>query len=212
MIVVDESEPRIQSERGQPAWDLALLYPPQGEWREEDYLALNTKRLVEFSDGCIKVLPMPTLFHQLVALYLCNVLNDWVKNRGLGTVAIAPLPVKIASGKFREPDVLFLRPERIESTRKPPLGADLVMEVVSDGEEDRRRDLVDKRQEYAAAGIPEYWIVDPREMTITVLSLENAAPTYAIDGVYKPGETAKSRLLKGFEVDVKAAFAAGENP
>lgn len=50
----------------------------------------------------------------------------------------------------------------------------LVMEVVSGGPQDRKRDLVIKRAEYAAAGIPEYWIVDPESRRITVLTLVGA--------------------------------------
>ena len=46
------------------------------------------------------------------------------------------------------------------------------MEVVSSGDEDRRRDLKTKRDEYALAGIPEYWIVDPELDQITVLTLD----------------------------------------
>ena len=45
----------------------------------------------------------------------------------------------------------------------------LVVEVI--GEDDPERDLVTKRLEYAQAGIPEYWIVDPRTDTIDVLRL-----------------------------------------
>ena len=52
------------------------------------------------------------------------------------------------------------------------LGADLVIEVVSD--QGRPRDLEIKRQEYAQAGIPEYWIVDPQLEQITVLALEGS--------------------------------------
>jgi hypothetical protein len=33
-------------ERGQPAWELALLFPAQGEWTEGAYLALDTNRLI----------------------------------------------------------------------------------------------------------------------------------------------------------------------
>ena len=44
---------------GEPPWDVALLYPLQGSWTEDDYLELGTNRLVEFSDGGIEVLPMP---------------------------------------------------------------------------------------------------------------------------------------------------------
>jgi len=85
------------------------------------------------------------------------------------------------------------------------LGADLVMEVVSGGAEDRRRDLKKKRREYAQAGIPEYWIVDPREERITVLRLDGKK--YAVHGEYAKGTKAASHLLPGFEADVAATFA-----
>jgi hypothetical protein len=43
---------------------------PQGLWSEEEYLALETNHLVEFSDGYLEVLPMVTLFHQRIVDYL----------------------------------------------------------------------------------------------------------------------------------------------
>ena len=78
------------------------------------------------------------------------------------------------------------------------------MEVVSDN--DRRRDLETKRFEYAQAGIPEYWIVDPMLGEITVLTL--SGERYEPAGVYKPGSQAASVLLPGFAVDMAAALAA----
>ena len=89
-----------------------------------------------------------------------------------------------------------------------PEGADLVVEVVSEGEENRERDLVKKREEYAKAGISEYWIVDPQEKQITVLVLEGQ--TYREHGVFKPGTVATSFLLAGFSASVDAVFAAGQ--
>ena len=56
------------------------------------------------------------------------------------------------------------------------------MEVVSDDEEDRQRDLETKRQEYAQAGVAEYWIVDPKTETVTVLTLDGAA--YRLHGEF----------------------------
>jgi Uma2 family endonuclease len=83
-------------------------------------------------------------------------------------------------------------------------GADLVMEVVSaDG---RDRDRVRKRQEYAEGGIPEYWIIDPFERTITVLKLNGCA--YTVDGQYRAGQVAKSVVLDGFSVDVDDVWSA----
>ncbi len=83
-------------------------------------------------------------------------------------------------------------------------GADLVAEVVSP--DNPGRDLVEKRIDYAEAGIPEYWIADPRDETITVLSLWEDA--YVEHGVFVRGDTATSPLLEGFAVDVTAVFDA----
>ena len=62
------------------------------------------------------------------------------------------------------------------------LGADVVVEVVSP--DDPGRDLVVKRADYAEAAIPEYWIVDPRVETVTVLTLAGGA--YVEHGVFSP--------------------------
>jgi hypothetical protein len=54
----------------EPTWAIAKLFPNQGEWSEEDYLTLNTNRLVEFFNGHVEVPDMPTPSHQFLALYL----------------------------------------------------------------------------------------------------------------------------------------------
>src|SRR5437867_744232 len=95
---------QLPSRPGDPVWELALLHPRQGQWTETAYLALNTKRLVELSDGCLEFLPMPTLFHQFIMLYLLDMLRAHIKEHGVGKVIPAPLPVRLWSGKFREPD------------------------------------------------------------------------------------------------------------
>jgi Uma2 family endonuclease len=118
------------------------------------------------------------------------------------------LRVQLWSGKYREPDIVFVRRERIRELGKPTNGADLAMEVVSGDADDRMRDLVTKRQEYAQAKITEYWIVDPEEQRVTVLVLDG--DTYREHGIFRPGEIATSVLLPGFTVDVTAVFAAGQ--
>ncbi len=193
---------------GEPAWDVALLFPPQGEWTEEEYLALDTNRMVELSDGRLEVLPMPTIFHQLLVKYLSAILDRHVSEQNLGTVLFAPLPVRLWAAKYREPDIVFLRHDRARRVHGQPFGADLVMEVVSEGEENRERDLVTKRQEYATAGIAEYWIIDPRDQRVTVLAMDEGA--YRVHGEFAPGAAVTSVLLPGFEVDVESVFAAGE--
>ena len=77
------------------------------------------------------------------------------------------------------------------------------MEVVSPN--DPERDKVTKRREYAQSGIPEYWIVDPTDASITVLTLRGQE--YALRGAFVAGESASSVLLEGFRVAVSDLFS-----
>ncbi len=162
------AEPR--SQRGTPTWEMARFHPYQGEWKEEQYLTLETNHLVEFNKGMLEFLPMPTRTHQRLVMFLSFLLNEFVRSHQLGEVLIAPYRIRTSDGKFREPDILYLAPTRPQNNRFAE-GADLVIEIVSDGADNRETDLVEKRAEYASAGIPEYWIVDPETQTITVLTL-----------------------------------------
>jgi Uma2 family endonuclease len=190
----------------EPTWDVAYLFPAQGDWSEEEYLALNGNRLVEYSQGFLEVLPVPTTSHQLLVAYLYGLLLAFATARDLGTVLFAPLRVQVRRGKFREPDVVFMLREHAGRVGEEFWdGADLVMEVVSEDEEDRRRDLQTKRREYAQAGIPEYWIIDPRDEQILVLRL--AGRRYVVHGEFRKGDAAASHLLPGFTVDVTAALS-----
>jgi Uma2 family endonuclease len=188
-----------------PAWQIAQLFPNQGELSESDYLLLTERsnRLAEFTDGRIEVLPMPTTAHQRIVRYLIGLLMSLLGDRG--EVLFAPLRVRLRSGKFREPDVVFMLAEHSSRIGNEFWdGADLVMEVVS--EDDPGRDLQTKREEYAQAEIPEYWIVDPRTKTVTVLRLDRAQ--YVTHSEGRDAGTVRSSLLEGFAADVAAIFAS----
>ncbi len=211
--VLESAKPSARSngKLREPVWELAKLWPLQGDWTEEDYLALEREignQMIELCDGFLEILPMPDLYHQLIVQMLFRCLDDFVRALKSGLVGTAPLPVRLGRGKFREPDIGYFEKHRITNTRTPPEGADLIMEVVSPGQENRKRDLVTKRRAYARAEVREYWLVDPKEKTITVLAL--AGKVFRVHGVFKPGEEATSKLLKGFKIAVSEVFAAGE--
>jgi Uma2 family endonuclease len=194
---------------GEPVWEIARLYPAQGCWTEREYLKLDTERLVEFSNGFIEFLPMPTLNHQFILQALFEALKAFIKSRRLGKVVTAGYKVKLWEEKYRQPDLIFVRSDHGSRMGQDfTIGADLVMEIVSGSDSDRHRDLVGKRAEYARAGIPEYWIVDPEENRITVLTLDG--DKYVEHGIFARGDRATSRLLPGFEVDVTAVLDANE--
>ncbi|MDB5296937.1 MAG: hypothetical protein JWO31_2920 [Phycisphaerales bacterium] len=183
----------------EPAWDLDRLFPGQGQWTDAEYLRLvrmtEAERLVEMVDGRIEVLPAPTLAHQLINGYLYRLLFEFVAAGSLGLVVFSGMRVRVRERSFRMPDVVFIgKRSRRRVSQEFWEGADLAMEVVS--EDDPSRDYVKKRSEYAAAGIKEYWIVDPRDRSITVLVLKGKK--YQERGRYLDGQLAPSAILPGF--------------
>lgn len=196
--------PTITTTQAQVDDMLLDALPSQGYWSEEDYLWVtdHSNRLIEYTDGYIEVLPMPTLKHQTILKRLLLLFLAWVEPLG-GIVVFAPLRLRVRQGKFREPDLLAL-----QSAADPRcqdrfwLGADLVLEVVSP--DDPQRDLIEKRQDYAEAGIAEYWIVDAQPRTITVLTLVDDG--YVEHGVFGLGDQATSILLEGLSVEVNSIF------
>jgi Uma2 family endonuclease len=178
----------------------------QGMWTQAQYLKLTnySRRLIEFTDGTIEVLPMPTYKHQAISRFLLFALFNFVQPRG-GTVIYAPLRLEIRPDKFREPDLLLMRDANDPRCQNAYwLGADLVVEIVSP--DNPERDTVVKRVDYAEAAIPEYWIVNPEDETVTVLRLED--DHYVEHGLFRRGDTTSSALLTDFVVDVDALLDA----
>lgn len=194
---------RLVAEDGETIGDAGIL---QGTWTEEQYLLItdSTNRLFEFTDGSIEVLPMPTTRHQAISKFLLFLLTAFLDPRG-GTVFYSPLRLRTRKGKFREPDLIVMLDAddpRIQDSYW--LGADLVLEIVSP--DNPKRDTVTKRSDYEEVGIPEYWIVNPLDETITVLRLDGEE--YQEHGVFRRGDMASSVLLEGFAVEVSAVLDA----
>ncbi len=190
------------------AGTLAILeiVPRQGEWNEHDYLWASSisNRLVELVNGHLEIVPMPTKQHQAISTFLFLRLYALMEKIG-GEVFYAPLRLRLWNGRFREPDILLLlATDDPRSANEFWDGADLVVEVVSPDKPER--DTIEKVADYAQAGIPEYWIVNPITERITVLRLE--ANEYVVHGAWGRGEIATSALLLDVAVDVSAVLDA----
>ena len=192
--------PTIPSANGEPAWEAAYMLPVQGSWSEEDFLKFHTNRMAELVDGRLEILPMPTWLHQLILEFLFDKIRDHVRERKIGgKVLMAPLPTRLFAGTVREPDLLYVQPEHLPTNvRGYPDKIDLAIEIVSSGADARQRDYIDKRVDYAKAGVAEYWIVDP--LLVTVLTL--AGTEYKVAHECHSGDIARSLLLTGLEVSV----------
>jgi Uma2 family endonuclease len=206
---------------------VALLFPCEGEWTEADYLSLpETNRIVELSEGRLVIPDMPSFSHQYAVGELFAALRTFVRAGKLGTVAMAPLRIRLWAGKFREPDVVFLSRAHQDRRGDRYWGVpDLVMEVISRGERGKWRRSGDRRPvfspflrrfspsphkfaEYARAGIAEYWLVSPHERSIEVYALREGA--YRLLGKWGMSEIARSEILPGFEFAVSAIVVEEE--
>ncbi len=200
--------PAVAQKTSRPSFQETLLdiLPEQGTWSEAAYLWLtdNTNRLVEFTDGELEMLPMPTNKHQILLQFLFFAIHAAIHPLG-GIVQFAALRMRLPTGNYREPDLLaLLNADDARRQNRFWTGADLVAEVVS--EDDPDRDLVQKKREYAQAGISEYWIVNPLDETVIVYRLQGKR--YARHGVFGRGQQATSALLPRLTVDVTALFDA----
>lgn len=203
--------PQIPSANGEPAWEAAYMLPVQGSWNEEDFLKFHTNRMAELVNGRLEILPMPTWLHQLILDFLLDRIKEHLhETKCGGKVLMAPLPTRLFSKTIREPDLLYVKPEHLpKDVRGYPDKIDLAVEIVSSGIEARKRDYVDKRTDYAKAGISEYWIVDPDESLVTVLVLNG--PEYQVAQECHPGDVARSVLLSGLAIPVDLIWALADN-
>ena len=172
----------------------------------------------ELVDGRLDYLPMPFDLHAAICSFVYDRLLDHLRAARPGfalrnqTIRVR-VPGRTRSGRenTREPDVVLLL-DKHDPRRGPEFwaGADLCVEVVSPDDPDR--DHVAKLAEYAAAGVPEYWIVDPRDRTpddprgrsVRVPTLEDGA--YA-GAVHEDGGEVASPLLPGLTFDVTDCLA-----
>jgi Uma2 family endonuclease len=204
--------PSSQSSEADYVWEVATLFPAQGEWSEAEYLNLTdeTNRRIEFADGRLEFLPMPTEVHESLVRFLFLALYGFVEIQKLGEVYCTGIRLRTGPRKFRLPNVIFLHKDRFHARHNRAWdGADLVMEVVSEDPKDRERDYDQKLLDYAEAKVGEYWIIDFERRVVLVHRLSGVH--YAVHGVFTGGQRATSALLSGFEIDVAALFAAAED-
>ena len=207
--------PLPRGPRGKPTPALlrSVGDPPDGtRMTAEQYAARTLEFHAELVGGRLDYLPMPDDLHARIVRHLNWILENHLRARHPGAAAAGQdIRVRLPSGRSREPDRVVLL-DGADPRRGPAFwtGADLCVEVVSPDDPDR--DYLAKRRDYAAAGVREYWIVDPRDRTpedprgrtVRVLTLENGAYR---ETIYEEGETAPSPLLPGLTIDVTPCLA-----
>jgi len=136
-------------------------------WTYSEYARLPSDgNRYEVIAGELHVTPAPGTPHQLVSQRLNRLIDDFVERHELGWVLTAPVVVLLAEGEYVQPDLVFVRRERVGiiSERGIEAAPDLVVEIVS--ESTAVTDRGPKLRQYTRFGVPVYWIVDPAERRV----------------------------------------------
>ena len=170
-----------------------------------DWLELpEDNRLYEVMEGELFVSPPPSVRHQRILRRLLVALDRHLASHDAGEVLVAPVGVKLSDDQVVEPDlvvVLSAHQSRIgtQVLEGPP---DLVVEILSPGT--ASRDLGPKKALYEAHGIPEYWVVDPLESRIEVLTLRSER--YVSGGLFQESDRLHSALLPELTLSLDEVF------
>jgi len=180
----------------------------------DEYLNFDdgTDLRYEVVDGELLEMPPETDRNNLIALYL---LSEFLKLVPLRLIRHKDTELVVTGNRLRVrlPDLMILTGElfRAIGGRRATITADmpapaLVVEVVFPGKANEDRDYRDKRSEYAARGVPEYWIVDPNKARVTILTL--------IDGLYEEAvfegqNEIVSSILPSFKLSAEQILKVG---
>ena len=170
----------------------------------DDYARLRDDRRYEVIEGQLLLTPSPRTYHQKVTGNVFDVLLHHVRENRLGEVLIAPCDVVLSSTNVVQPDVLFVRRDRLAIIEEKYVSAapDLVVEVLSPGTTLRDRRL--KFRLYARFGVRELWIVDPIAHGIEVFG--NSGKRLRLAASFGPGETLRSDVFPTLRVALADVF------
>jgi Uma2 family endonuclease len=160
----------------------------------------------ELFEGELFVSRAPSLSHQRVLGNLHAILRVYLDQNPVGEVVLTP---GVIFNEFNSaiPDAVFISNKSISeiiSGERIVKAPELVIEIVSPGKENARRDREVKRQVYGKHGVKEYWIADPLNRSLEIYRLKRHNLTLA--GTLMDEDEITSPLLPGFTCKAGSIF------
>lgn len=161
----------------------------------------------EIIDGELFVTGMLHWNHQRACVQISSALYFWLQNTGLGEVAIAP-GIIFGDNDNVIPDVVWVSKEKLaellDEAGHLTAAPELVIEVLSSGVENEKRDKELKLKLYSSRGVREYWIIDWRKQQVEVYRREQGILKLAAT-LFKDDELV-SPILPGFTCAIASLF------
>jgi Uma2 family endonuclease len=177
-------------------------------WKSSDLEAFpDDGKRYEIIDGELYVSRQPHTLHQATVASTIGILHAWNRKSGAGMVIDAPGLI-FAEDDDVAPDVVWISHARLATALWPDgklhAAPELVVEVLSPGPANERRDREAKLNLYSRRGVREYWIVNWERREVEVYRRSDAA--LRLVGVMAEDDTLESPTLPGFDGDVKELF------
>jgi Uma2 family endonuclease len=168
-----------------------------------DYSKLKEGEPCQLIDGMLVMSPSPNVAHQRIVLKLTRKLLPFA-DKGLGELLFAPMDVYFSETEVYQPDIIFISRERkaIIGDKKIEGAPDVIIEVLSPASRDF--DINHKMKTYEAAGVREFWIVDPMNTSIEIYT--NSLTGYSLTGKADKSGRVFSRILPDFALDGSDLF------
>jgi Uma2 family endonuclease len=167
----------------------------------------NGKRR-EIIDGDLFVSTQPDWRHQIVCSFAWRLLQNWNESTGLGH-AVESLGVVLGENDDVVPDVVWVSRGRLaqflDDAGHLHAAPELVIEVLSPGSTNERRDRETKLKLYSRRGVDEYWIADWRTRSLSVYRRNGEA--LELVATLETTAVLTSPLLPSFAVPVEQFFA-----
>jgi Uma2 family endonuclease len=170
----------------------------------EEWIELDEDEGGELVNGLLQEEEVPDPVHELAVSWIIGVLRAWLS--GQGFVFGSELKLLVSTRTGRKPDVTVILPGSPPPARRGPLAQppDLVVEIVTPSPRDERRDRVEKMSEYAAFGVPHYWLIDPALGTFEMFERGPAGYTQVV--AVTSGRIQRVPGCRGLSIDVDALW------
>lgn len=169
-------------------------------WTYEEYYRLDDDQRYEIIDGNLLMAPAPDTWHQDWSRELSMLVVTHVKRHKLGKVFIAPMDVVLDEENTVQPDLVFVATANLDIIQRRAIFGtpDLLVELISPSSV--RRDRYDKKDLYARFGVKEYWIGDPANKSLEILTLKEGR--YELHCAAEVKGKLTSLVLPGLEFDL----------
>jgi Uma2 family endonuclease len=181
---------------------------PRVRWTTADLELLpDSSNRYEIIDGELLVTKAPHWGHQKALTNTSAELRNWSYSTGLGETVSTP-GVIFTDADNVIPDVVLISKERLATSLDESghltVAPELIVEVLSPGVNNERRDRETKLKLYTSRGVQDYWILDWRLKQVEVYRRQ--AGMLQLVGTLFPGDPLTSPLLPGFACDVARLF------